>query len=134
MLIIFFNRSQHILPRFRPRVGKAVRSLRCPKSALTLVALPWVLSNPIYSSHNLDTKVLGYAIYVIAGKTTAGPTRTLFRYDALTNKWTQGADLPSAYAAIENPAVVAVGNTLYSIGGITSFPKYSLGLELKIPV
>jgi N-acetylneuraminic acid mutarotase len=56
-------------------------------------------------------------LYVVAGKTTAGPQNTMYIYDPATNAWTTGASLPGA--AVENPAVVAHGGKLYAFGGST---------------
>ena len=58
-------------------------------------------------------------MYVVGGKTSLSHTKTTYRFDALKSVWTRLADLPSAYPAVENPTVIAVGNALYTIGGIT---------------
>jgi N-acetylneuraminic acid mutarotase len=58
-------------------------------------------------------------LYFAAGKTSAGPRRTLYVYDPATNAWTTGPSLPAAYPAVENPAVVATGGKLYLFGGST---------------
>ena len=62
-------------------------------------------------------------LYMVAGKTSAGPTRTMYSYDpaAGTNgSWATQPSLPAAYAAVENPAVVSYSNKLYVFGGSTA--------------
>jgi hypothetical protein len=59
-------------------------------------------------------------LYFLAGKTSAGRRRTLYAYDPATNAWQQRASLPTAYPAVENPAVVAFNHKLYSFGGQTA--------------
>jgi large repetitive protein len=61
---------------------------------------------------------LGGKLYVVAGKTAAGPQSLMYIYDPTTNAWTTGANLPGA--AVENPAVVALGGKLYAFGGSTA--------------
>lgn len=55
--------------------------------------------------------------YVVAGKTSAAPLRTLYIYDPAANSWAQGPDLPGV--GVENPAVVALNGLLYVFGGST---------------
>ncbi|HEX6385083.1 MAG TPA: kelch repeat-containing protein, partial [Anaerolineae bacterium] len=62
---------------------------------------------------------LGGKLYAVAGKTSAGPQRTMYIYDPATNSWTTGPSLPTAYAAVENPAVAAYNGKLYVFGGST---------------
>ena len=59
-------------------------------------------------------------LYLVGGKTSAAHQRTLWIWDAWTNAWSAGAELPAAYPAVENPAVVASGGFLYVFGGSTS--------------
>lgn len=56
-------------------------------------------------------------LYVVAGKTAAGPQSALYVYDPATDAWTTGPSLPGP--AVENPAVVALGGKLYAFGGST---------------
>jgi glucose/arabinose dehydrogenase/N-acetylneuraminic acid mutarotase len=62
---------------------------------------------------------LGGKIYVVAGKTSSGHLKTLHVYDAATDSWSAGPSLPAAYAAVENPAAVALDGKLYLFGGST---------------
>jgi N-acetylneuraminic acid mutarotase len=61
--------------------------------------------------------VLDGKLYAVAGKTSAGPRRTLYVLDTTTNTWSVGPSLPTAYPAVENPAVVAYNGKLYVFGG-----------------
>ena len=56
-------------------------------------------------------------LYVVAGKTSSGPVKTVRVYDPVTDSWTDGPSLPPEYAAVENPAVVAYDGKLYVFGG-----------------
>jgi large repetitive protein len=60
---------------------------------------------------------LGGKLYVVAGKTSAGPQSTMYVYNPATNVWTTGPSLPGP--AVENPAVVALAGKLYAFGGST---------------
>lgn len=62
---------------------------------------------------------VGGKLYVVAGKTSSGPQRTLYVYDPATNSWSPGPSLPAAYAAVENPAVTELNGKLYVFGGST---------------
>jgi large repetitive protein len=65
--------------------------------------------------------VLGGKLYAVGGKINGDmPQRTLYIYDPAANAWSQGANLPSQYAAIENPGVTAYNGKLYVFGGSTS--------------
>jgi N-acetylneuraminic acid mutarotase len=56
-------------------------------------------------------------LYVVAGKTIAGPQSTLHIYDPATDAWATGPNLPGP--AVENPAVVGLNARLYVFGGST---------------
>jgi glucose/arabinose dehydrogenase/N-acetylneuraminic acid mutarotase len=60
---------------------------------------------------------LGGKLYVVGGKTSAGPHSTVYVYDPSSNAWTTAAPLPGP--AVENPAVVAYNGKLYAFGGST---------------
>lgn len=60
---------------------------------------------------------LGGKLYVVGGKTNAGPHSTVYAYDPGTNAWSTVAPLPGP--AVENPAVVAHNGKLYAFGGST---------------
>lgn len=66
------------------------------------------------------SSVISDTLYAVAGKTSGGPQRTLYSYSLVDNIWTQLADLPVAYPAVENPAVAAYNGKLYVFGGATS--------------
>lgn len=59
-------------------------------------------------------------LYVVAGKTSAGPQSTMYIYDPATDSWTSGPNLPGEYPAVENPAVTAYNGKLYVFGGSTA--------------
>jgi large repetitive protein len=63
---------------------------------------------------------LGGRLYSIAGKTSAGYLKSMRIYDPVANGWSTGPTLPSAYPAVENPAVVAFNGKLYVFGGSTA--------------
>jgi N-acetylneuraminic acid mutarotase len=56
-------------------------------------------------------------LYMVAGKTLAGPIRSVNVYDPASDAWSGLADLPGA--AVENPAVVGHDGRLYVFGGST---------------
>lgn len=56
-------------------------------------------------------------LYVVGGKTAAGPHSTVRVYDPVADSWSTAADLPGA--AVENPAVVELNGKLYAFGGST---------------
>ncbi|WP_407344421.1 kelch repeat-containing protein [Pengzhenrongella phosphoraccumulans] len=58
---------------------------------------------------------IGTKVYVVGGKTSAGPVSTLRIYDTVTRTWSTGAPKPGT--AVENPALVEAGGFLYAIGG-----------------
>ena len=62
---------------------------------------------------------LGGKLYVVAGKTSSGPERTMYVYDPAADSWSTGPSLPLAYAAVENPAVTSLNGKLYIFGGST---------------
>jgi N-acetylneuraminic acid mutarotase len=62
---------------------------------------------------------LGGKLYVVAGKTSSGPERTMYVYDPATDSWSTGPSLPLAYSAVENPAVTSLNGKLYIFGGST---------------
>jgi N-acetylneuraminic acid mutarotase len=64
--------------------------------------------------------VINDILYAVAGKTSGGPQRTLYSYSYTENSWTQLADMPTAYPAVENPAVAVYNNKLYVFGGATA--------------
>ena len=64
--------------------------------------------------------VLNGELYVVGGKTAAGPQRTVYAYSPLTNAWRSLPPLPAAYPAVENPTVIAFGGALYVAGGSTA--------------
>ncbi|MDJ0757595.1 MAG: kelch repeat-containing protein [Ardenticatenaceae bacterium] len=64
--------------------------------------------------------VVNDILYAAAGKTSGGYQRALYAYDYDANGWTQRADLPAAYPAVENPAAAAYNGKLYLFGGSTS--------------
>jgi N-acetylneuraminic acid mutarotase/glucose/arabinose dehydrogenase len=57
-------------------------------------------------------------LYLVAGKTSAGPQSTMYVYDPAADAWTTGPSLPGV--AVENPAVVALNGKLYAFGGSTA--------------
>ena len=63
--------------------------------------------------------VINGRLYVAAGKDGVGPKKTLLIYDSAANGWSQGADLPANYPAVENPAGVALNGKVYLFGGST---------------
>jgi N-acetylneuraminic acid mutarotase/glucose/arabinose dehydrogenase len=63
---------------------------------------------------------LGGKLYAVGGKTSASHLRSLYVYDPATNAWSTGPALPTAYPAVENPAVVAYNGKLYVFGGSTA--------------
>jgi glucose/arabinose dehydrogenase len=62
---------------------------------------------------------LGGKIYSVAGKTSSGHLKTMHVYDVASDSWSVGPSLPAAYAAVENPAAVALDGKLYLFGGST---------------
>lgn len=62
------------------------------------------------TSHNGD-------LYTIGGKLPSGPINRVYKYTTTTDTWTQLADKPGA--AVENPAVTTVNNSIYVFGGST---------------
>lgn len=60
---------------------------------------------------------IGGKLYVVAGKTSVGPQTSLYIFDATTNSWTSGPNLPGP--GVENPAAVAYNGKLYVVGGST---------------
>ncbi|SDW60424.1 Kelch repeat-containing protein [Marinobacter mobilis] len=60
---------------------------------------------------------IGNKMYVVGGKNASGHLSTLWIYDALSDSWSQGANLPGV--GVENPAVVAHNGLLYVFGGST---------------
>ncbi len=64
--------------------------------------------------------VIGTRLYLVAGKDSTGtPQKTLWIYDALSDSWTQGPNMPATYPAVENPAVAAYNGKLYVFTGST---------------
>jgi glucose/arabinose dehydrogenase/N-acetylneuraminic acid mutarotase len=61
---------------------------------------------------------IGDDIYVVGGKTPAGPQSTVRVFDVSAGTWSTRAPLPGS--AVENPATVAVGGKLYAFGGSTT--------------
>jgi len=57
-------------------------------------------------------------LYMVAGKTVAGPINSVNVYDPQTDQWELAPDLPGP--AVENPAVVVHGGLLYAFGGSTA--------------
>jgi large repetitive protein len=78
----------------------------------------WSDRNPLPTSL-LDPggAALDGKLYVVAGKTSAGPRSDVLVYDPQGNSWSGGAPLPGP--AVENPAIVATGGKLYAFGGST---------------
>jgi N-acetylneuraminic acid mutarotase len=58
---------------------------------------------------------LGGKIYLVGGKTSAGPHNTVRVFDPSSQVWTTLASKPGT--AVENPAVVGHNGMLYSVGG-----------------
>ncbi len=57
-------------------------------------------------------------LYIVAGKIAgSGPQRTMYVYNPTQDTWTQAPSMPTAYAAVENPSVVAYNGKLYVFGG-----------------
>lgn len=69
---------------------------------------------------DLAGDALNGKLYVVGGKNATGHLKTLYIYDPFSNVWTQGPDLPAAYPAVENPAVVSSNGKLYVFGGFTA--------------
>lgn len=61
---------------------------------------------------------IGNKMYVVGGKNASGHLSTLWIYDASTDSWNQGANLPGV--GVENAAVVAHNGQVYVFGGSTS--------------
>lgn len=57
-------------------------------------------------------------MYMVGGKNASGHLTTLFIYDANSDSWSQGANLPGP--GVENPAVVALNGRIYVFGGSTA--------------
>lgn len=62
--------------------------------------------------------VLDGKLYAIAGKVPDGHQSDVHVYTPDLNSWTKGPELPGP--AVENPAVVAHGGSLYAFGGSTA--------------
>jgi N-acetylneuraminic acid mutarotase len=78
----------------------------------------WSTKQPLPTSLlDVGGAALNGKLYVVAGKTSAGPQTTMYIYDPATNRWTTGPNLPGA--GVENPAVVAYSGKLYAFGGST---------------
>jgi N-acetylneuraminic acid mutarotase/glucose/arabinose dehydrogenase len=78
----------------------------------------WVSKAPLPASLlDVGGAALNGEVYIVAGKTSAGPRSDVLVYDPGTDTWTAAAPLPGP--AVENPAVVAVGDKLYAFGGST---------------
>lgn len=60
---------------------------------------------------------IGDKMYVVGGKNSNGHLTSLWIYNASTNSWSQGANLPGV--GVENAAVVAHNGQLYVFGGST---------------
>jgi N-acetylneuraminic acid mutarotase len=98
--------------------GNLVTSLK-PTSSSTPPSLgSWTTKQPMPAAV-LDAggAAAGGKLYVVAGKTSAGPRTTLYAYNPTTNVWTTGPNLPGP--AVENPAVVELNGKLYVFGGST---------------
>jgi N-acetylneuraminic acid mutarotase len=63
---------------------------------------------------------IGQTLYAVGGKNASGHQRALYGYDATSDSWSTLAPLPTAYPAVENPAVVAHDGKLYVFGGSTA--------------
>jgi glucose/arabinose dehydrogenase len=79
----------------------------------------WSTKQPLPASL-LDAggTAVGGKLYVVAGKTSAGPQSTMYVYDPVANSWTTGPSLPGP--AVENPAIATVNDKLYAFGGSTA--------------
>ena len=60
---------------------------------------------------------IGSKIYVVAGKTSAGPTTTVRSFDVTTKLWSTLPSFPGT--AVENPGVASYDGKLYVVGGST---------------
>jgi len=99
--------------------GSKVTAL-IPRSGSTTTPGTWTTKQPMPTALlDVGGTALGGKLYIVAGKTSAGPLRTMYIYDPGTNSWTTGPSLPTTYPAVENPAVVALNGKLYVIGGST---------------
>jgi large repetitive protein len=78
----------------------------------------WTSKQPLpMALLDLGGAAIGNKLYVVAGKTSAGPLLKLYVFDAATNSWTTGPNPPGP--AVENPAAVAFNGKLYVFGGST---------------
>lgn len=64
--------------------------------------------------------VVNNELYVVAGKTAAGPQRALYVYDPSTDAWRVGPPLPFAYPSVENAGAAVHDGQLYVMGGSTA--------------
>ena len=82
----------------------------------------WTTARPLPEPLvDADAAALGGKVYVAGGLDARGlPSARVYRYDPATNSWDRAADLP---AARHNMPLVALGDTLYAVGGFsgTSF-------------
>ncbi|MCA9979913.1 MAG: tandem-95 repeat protein [Anaerolineales bacterium] len=62
---------------------------------------------------------VGGKLYAVGGKLNTGPVRTLYAYDPQADSWTQLADMPNDYPAVENPVAVNYDGKIYAFGGST---------------
>jgi N-acetylneuraminic acid mutarotase len=98
--------------------GNLVTSLK-PTSSSTPPSLgSWTTKQPMpVAVLDAGGAAAGGKLYVVAGKTSAGPRTTLYVYDPSTDAWTTGPNLPGP--AVENPAVAELNGKLYVFGGST---------------
>lgn len=76
-------------------------------------------SKPALPASLLDVggTAIGSKVYVVGGKTPAGPVATPYIYDTVANSWSAAAAMP---VPVENPAVATVGGKLYAFGGASA--------------
>ena len=78
----------------------------------------WSTKQPVPTSLlDVGGAALGGKLYVVAGKTSAGPQTTMYIYDPATNGWASGPNVPGP--GVENPAAVGFNGKLYVFGGST---------------
>src|SRR5690242_20693272 len=67
---------------------------------------------------------LNQLVWVAAGSLNQVRTNALWSYDPATRVWTSRAPYPGA--ARDHAGLVAIGNALYLVGGVTAWPSPSV--------
>ncbi|HEY0604773.1 MAG TPA: kelch repeat-containing protein [Herpetosiphonaceae bacterium] len=78
----------------------------------------WASKQPLPASLlDVGGAAIGGKLYVVAGKTSVGPQTNMYIFDAASNSWSSGPNLPGP--GVEHPAAVAYNGKLYVFGGST---------------